>query len=493
MKRNYTIPTKFFCESKKSPAHVIKQPRKLPCGRNMCLECIDQLSTSIKNFTCPFCVRVHTITSNDLSRNMMLEYSLDEELKSICRYTKNELQSKNQKLKDLNDERKVIQFNKFDFIQNDIDVRIESLKICLEKLKNTLTSKIDTIKLDLSIKLTSVEKEFSMENSKNIQLNFDKALSTRHSLNKLVIDIEPKIKPSFVDLTMNNLVGVLSRFEANVFDMQKFSNSNYKPSAFRLDMNLCDIAYFSDGKYISICYNQNGIFVLNKNFKLLNRVEQIDETILFKPIQVDYNEVDKIVLVCVHLDKNSTRRQVLMIDRNFKEILFKFSEYNASSFYTDKDYFYILDLSIRNLIFIDVNTKCPIKSVPLFQDKPDDYNIEHEAYSTSITRELIAVNFKREKVFLYSTATGGLHSIVERPFDFVFINGICLKSSGIFMHFNHMFSDEFVFYEKSQNSNFVSKHSLKISEEGSLKGSCKLKSSGEIFYLILWGQELIIL
>ena len=42
-------------------------------------------------------------------------------------------------------------------------------------------------------------------------------------------------------------------------------------------------------------------------------------TILFKPRQVDYNEVDKIILVCVHLDKNSTRGQILLIDKNFKE------------------------------------------------------------------------------------------------------------------------------------------------------------------------------
>ena len=133
------------------------------------------------------------------------------------------------------------------------------------------------------------------------------------------------------------------------------------------------------------------------------------------------------------------------------------------------------------------------KIVVLFQDIPDDCNIEHEVFSISFTPELIAVNFKREKISLYSTHTGLLHSILNRPSDSVTIHGICLTRDGIFMHLNQIFSDEIVFFQQDSDLNYFSSHSMKISEDGCLKGSNKLKSYGENLFLILWGKSLIIL
>jgi hypothetical protein len=487
MKRNYSIPTKFICDLNKPSTHLLKQPRKLPCGRNLCLECIEILASKITSFTCPFCAKEHLLVK-DLRRNMMIENSLDEELEKICKYKKSELESKNQAIKELYNERNMIQSNKFDFIQNDIEVRVESLKICLEKLKIEINSKIDSIKTNLSSEFK--RKEEKIQNNENIVPRLNQALAMRRNLNKLTIGIEINEQTSFAELNVESLVGNVSKFEANLFNLQKFSDQRYKPQSFRLDLNCCDLTLFTDGKYICIDSNQNGIFLLNKNLKFLNRIETIGETNLLRPKQIDYNVMRKVILVCTNLD---TKNRILIIDRYFKEILYTINQCNSDSFFLEKEFLYILDFSTKCLNLFDMNITRISKTVVLFQDKPDECNIEHEVFSISFTPELIAVNFKREKISLYSTHTGSLHSILNRPSDSVTIHGICLTNAGIFIHLNQIFSDEIVFFQQDSDLNYFSSHSIKISEYGSLKGSNKLKLCGESLFLILWGKSLIIL
>ena len=160
-------------------------------------------------------------------------------------------------------------------------------------------------------------------------------------------------------------------------------------------------------------------------------------------------------------------------------------------FHVERDLIYILDFSTQSLLIFSDESRELNKVVSIFRDKSPGFNFE-QAFSVSFTRELVAVNFRREEVHLYSIDSGLLHSVVSPLQDFISIHSIYLsQNGGLFMHFNDFFSDELVLYEKDQaNSSYESKISMRISPDGRLKGSNKLRLCGENLIMTLWGKEL---
>jgi DNA-directed RNA polymerase subunit M/transcription elongation factor TFIIS len=62
-------------------------PRLLPCGDSICLRCIQFIKVQKGNnlFKCPACEEVHTISSQNLPRNKILEKLLDKEANEVYR------------------------------------------------------------------------------------------------------------------------------------------------------------------------------------------------------------------------------------------------------------------------------------------------------------------------------------------------------------------------------------------------------------------------
>ena len=165
----------------------------------------------------------------------MLENSLDEELDNNCRYVVKRLTNSCENLLSLYANRLEVQLNLFDFIQNDIEVRIESVKISLEKLQIELNDQIDIIKANLNKKFVSLEKKF-YKNSNDLKIN----LETKRGINNLNLSIRIVPHQKIPNLDERLIIGWLSKFDIDSFDLTKF-DIRYKPSHFQLDFNLLDI------------------------------------------------------------------------------------------------------------------------------------------------------------------------------------------------------------------------------------------------------------
>ena len=498
MRRHLSIQSKFICDCTRTH-HILKNPRKLPCGKTLCLECIEVLANSAKCMKCPFCDKIHRL-STDLSRNMMIENTLDEELDTNCKHVIDMLTSKTLKLKSLYAERRLIQHNIFDFIENDLEVRVESLKVALEKIKIQLNAQLEQAKIQLNKTMSNFEKEFVEETSKSKTFLSDYTHG-QHARNKIkhftpILATEKQVNCD--KLTIEHVLGSLRGFEANLFDSNIFLDLDYKPTFFLTDFNACDLSEFTNGKFICINSNQNGLFVLNKNYKLVTQVKSIGETWFFQPRQIDYHNSSQIVLVCTSVDKDITCRKLILIDKHLKHILYTIENCNPANFYlTEKgDLLYFVDFSTKSLFCFNIRKKDMIRKSSTLGDKPSSLNIEKEVISVCFTDKLMGVNFKRERVCVYSIDTGLLQTTVNRPTDSISIHSLYLNHLGLYMHFNDFYSDELVLFERNANNldfSFSSKYSLQLTQDGRFKGSHKLIRCGENFYLILWGKELVLL
>jgi hypothetical protein len=62
--------------------HIIKCPKRLPCGYTCCNDCIKQQIFDYNKFKCTFCKKIHRIPK-DLTRNVSIEYALDNSLEIL--------------------------------------------------------------------------------------------------------------------------------------------------------------------------------------------------------------------------------------------------------------------------------------------------------------------------------------------------------------------------------------------------------------------------
>jgi hypothetical protein len=72
------------CKLETNNLHIVKCPKRLPCGYTCCLQCIKRLAHDGNKFKCAFCKNFHRI-SKDLSRNVNIEYALDSSLEILIK------------------------------------------------------------------------------------------------------------------------------------------------------------------------------------------------------------------------------------------------------------------------------------------------------------------------------------------------------------------------------------------------------------------------
>ena len=72
------------CKIDVKNVHIIKNPKRLPCGYTACNDCIEQLIQDGNKLECKFCRKFHRIP-RDLTRNVNIEYALDSSLEILVK------------------------------------------------------------------------------------------------------------------------------------------------------------------------------------------------------------------------------------------------------------------------------------------------------------------------------------------------------------------------------------------------------------------------
>jgi len=87
----FNVPLNLICPLTTTSKHILREPRKLPCLKTACFECIKALVKGPKNeFQCSFCSKIHSLQA--LETNRMFEIQMDDDLANLASYESNRLE-----------------------------------------------------------------------------------------------------------------------------------------------------------------------------------------------------------------------------------------------------------------------------------------------------------------------------------------------------------------------------------------------------------------
>jgi hypothetical protein len=158
------------CLSRYKEKHFIKTPVTLPCNHHACFDCVNNkiLNQTLKEIECfyPECNRKHKIEEelNDIKTNKDIDLIIRQNTKDLFDILKNSLKHAYENFDSKKSKEKKMMFKLIiyniiididfelgidkdcEFIENDIDLRIESLKFQLDKLSELYHEKLKFFK-----------------------------------------------------------------------------------------------------------------------------------------------------------------------------------------------------------------------------------------------------------------------------------------------------------------------------------------------------------
>jgi hypothetical protein len=538
--KEYKIKDILICDLDKlnKDWHLLEKPRKLPCGRTICLECYQ----SFLNKQCLFCQKVHN--QNEILVNQMVEMEIEENEEEICEYLDKELKIRAHNLINLKDElTKTITEKVFEFIQEDIEIRVESVKCDFEKLKLNLFEKIDS---NVNLYAESRRKKITelKENLESIRDNesfsdYEKLTKgdelVTYFFNEFDLSVQAVKSKEEIEklLTPELLIGTLHFPLLKRFD----TNKHIEPKLLELkNLNPYNICSYFMNDFLITSLNQDCIFKLTqtKRYHTLTEINSINNQILFKPSTICIDFDSKKVYLCIGLDKKNSQRKIIVSNLDLDTILDEIDDKKIESLHNPWDIhlssshnLLIMDY-LSNLIFIfDTKEMNLVKKLNITFEM--DY-IDHRPYSTSLNNNYIAVNIdKKSLIKIYEIINDNLvlksslnllsnnHDNDEK-FD---INGIYLENNSdfvqnenisslyIYAHLNSIFSDKIVGYKydelkkdwfltfeyiirnNNNNDNQANLNNVLVSKN--LRGSWVLKLVDDNLIICLWGQEILVI
>lgn len=318
-KRNYSVKTFLTCDLDRKSSderHVLKDPRRLPCNKMVCLSCVKRLADRGNEFICSFCSRKHNI-GHDLTRDMMCEYTLDENIPDLSIHFTNKLKLKLEQLKLVKQDNKSSVENMFDFISTDLLVRVESLKIELDRTRDQLHDLVDRKQVEV---FTRSHEAFNRLRSK---CTSDQELRYYENITKQLSDIHKKL---------NNVYQAADKyFDSSIIGILKFKSSNKvginnisQGTEIQLDFNPYDFTPYLNGSYLFTDNQQDCLYIINRKFDLVKKIEKIGDTKrVIKPKRVTFNK--KLNYVSIWL---SSSNEIIITDTFFSKVLHLINQEN---------------------------------------------------------------------------------------------------------------------------------------------------------------------
>ena len=496
--------------------HVLRDPRKLPCNRTACYLCIEALANSKSQLECPVCLQRHNL--RDLSRNMMCEYALDENIFSLYSFFQNDLKKSCERIKIVGAEKKKTLLNVINFIDIDLMVRVESILIELEKLhivleeraKEAITKNFDIAgsQFDECKKNIENRSKISLTKADSIYL-IEKICYKLSKLNHNITSRKPGCKKSFKSIKAAEIIGDLHWIDKNRFYIRKLDSGTFKPKLIRLEkFHPYDVCSYINGTFLFSDPHNNCIYEMNRKLnKVVSRLEKIskgeNKKLLIRPTTLCSDLKKKIVFICCASDKQDLlSKEVLMIHINLKEILNIIKVDNSIDclsefiYYNEKNNcLYIFDSKLKASSIKQVN----LTNQGAFETKSYlDLNKESslsEPYCASFADDYLAINFNNRLICIYEIATGQFDSSIRFDTEHgqkIFSIYLENETGKLFVHLNNGIEDNLLCFQKIQKSaqwnQIFQSPFLDLNS-----GSWKMKLIDECLFLTMWSQYLVII
>jgi hypothetical protein len=486
--------------------HILRKPRKLPCGKTVCLECAEVSSDSKNSFQCFHCKRTHCLIK-DLSRNMMTEYALDENLPDLCAHFLNELRKSCLKIKEISLEKKLTLINVIEFVSSDITIRAESVDVELEKLKISLGRDIDWRANKLVEKSQKKFQECSDRLHAKPRLKpidlihfYEKLIRQLATINSQFSSTATLLKASELksptQIQTSDLLGQLKWADKSVYNIEK----PFQSRSIRLKFHPYDISLYLNDTFIATDRQGDCLYLLNRKLsRILRKVEQIGvRKELIQPTNILVDSKKQLIYLCCSKSKSELDETEILISKiDLSEVLCQVPNDTGLiliDFCLTRDGNLFVFNSHKNSIFTFYAENKKLEFLFKLDTENEINQCSDRPFGLSFTDELVAVNFSNKFVNIYNLKNKLLDSkiSINTAENGAKIYGIYLEktTSRLFIHLNDAEGNSQIRCFQKFSSNWacvLEKELLNVNT-----GSWRIKFINECLFLTLWSQNLFI-
>ena len=377
---------------------------------------------------CAFCNVEHDLKNEDISYHDDLNKSVNKNLPLLCNYSNNKLNVLIQKLS-----KRGLNFNEsfenyIGFIESEIDIRIESLKIEIDRLKEKLLKKIDHLHEEFNIKHSAL--------NEIVETKLNKAyIKQLKKLSAKIINFDKnnfKIKTNF--LCASDSIGLLKGPFINIKKLEcaepTIVDLRYKVQS------LCALCALTDKKILISDFKRNEIYVFNLNFNAFERINFVQGIKIRSYYGLCASDDFENIYLC---DLEYSR--ILISNNNFsliKKIILKagttINEFCcARDICFHSDCLFVLDQGYKSVFIYNKHGEF-IKMFDLIKDNKTCDKLKQELLiqnpmCISAADDIIAIMDWKKSIYFYNFQ-GSLVNSIEVPE----ITSFCLKYDYLLTH-----------------------------------------------------------
>jgi hypothetical protein len=410
--------------------HLISDAKQLACRKLACNICLNRAASYNGKLICKNCKQVHDLKNDDIVFKGDANALIENNLCTLCECLTNNLQHLIIKIK-----YKVLDFaesfeNYIDFLDGEIELRIESVNIEIDNLEAKLFKKIEKFNQKYVLKMNLL-KEAIDETLKT------KCLKQINNLNYDLLEMEKSIR-GFKQLNYflyaTDFIGLLKGPYLNI---DKFSERELIIKDFKGKVqSLCVLSALNDKKILISDYKRNELYIFDKNFNEFERVSHVQGFKIRSYYGICTSDDFENIYLC---DLEYSR--ILITNNNFnliKKIIFKagslVNEFQCARdivFYSD--FLFILDQGLKCVFIFNkygdfIRMFDLVDRSKMLIELNEDSYIQNCMCIGAVDDTIVIMDWKKS-LFIYNF-DGYLVNMIHHPE----ITSFCLKHEWLITH-----------------------------------------------------------
>jgi hypothetical protein len=547
MKKSFSIPNILYCDINNkrnlNECHLVNEARILPCNKTVCLKCLHEIKSEKGLIECPFCHKKHSIRT-DLRRNMMVERVFDDEIESLSAFQLLKLKSKVSWLKEIVINRNRAQENLFEFMRDNLEIKIESIKFELDSIKHKLYKKLNEMHKNTAVNIKSFEKCVDENYEIYKKMNRIESGRSKHSVILKLLSEEQVLNKQMclknaesngISIDKNKMIGVISHAFFYKLDDDRLQKRLLQPILFNIPgFQPSSYCKYIENQLIFVDYKANQLVVMKMNSKFVRKIEQIDQVKLYRPTQVCVDEANQRVILSISKDQNESEKRILVLSIHLDTILYQIDKsvnklFDNPLFVSfEHTFLYVVNKVYENdndLFVFVYDSKLILCNQIVIQNVPFDLSTISSSYLSStiyfdmsLNDKYLAINYAKKSVFLFNLKNGHLESTItnvnsntnetvanfnsiyiKKTSDSVDHNNCCL-----YVHINEFFSDKLQCFEKIATNETVDRPEWKLKYEIDIRqlserlnfnfyGSIKMNVIENRLFILVYGCLVVII
>ncbi len=331
----------------------------------------------------------------------------------------------------------------FEFLAQDIEISVESMKTEIDYISDDLIEKMDKIEENYKKKMRKREK-----NLRKLVTNFEKSKNIFIKMNSINKFPNLRFIESDLNISSNILIGKLNGLDiSDSVYINEIKVSEIK--TIKLKFHPYDLCNCFDEQLAVTDYMNNKVHLFDKKFQKIKSISSINNEYFNSPRGICIENISNNIYLC-----DTLNQRILIINKEFSELKQIIKNFNhikkpQSICFNGKSLF-ILDT--QEIVNFSLNGDY-INKFSLNQSNVNN-NAELKLIKNPLCMKLVdncklAININREKVFIYNLK-GDIDSTIEFEYEI----GALFYSIGFL--FIHQYNGTLACYKNNEHNEWLS-------------------------------------